>query len=40
MYFLVDVYFCLLFFSVLLSVYGRHQYRHCMRRKLGAIGNG
>lgn len=25
-------------FSVLFSVYGRHQYRHCMRRKLGAMG--
>lgn len=24
-------------FSVF-SVYGRHQYRHCMRRKLGATG--
>lgn len=26
--------FCF-FFSVLLSVYGRHQHRHCMRRKWG-----
>lgn len=33
--FLADFYFLS---SVLFSVYGRHQYRHCMRRKLGPKG--
>lgn len=36
--FLLMSIFVFCFFSVLLSMYGRHQYRHCMRRKLGAMG--